>query len=145
MCKKLLHHGSARFCFSGNMTIKKAPDLPSEVEERQVICRLLQAMDIDILDYSITKELGVFLQYASRLFRISYVGDVFPMNGVEISPFDPAIKETGFLKGLLSDPHLSVRLSLPDGRYGWIIGGGSFSHEYNSRSRKPEFTYEINF
>ena len=38
------------------MTIKKAPDLPSEVEERQVICRLLQAMDIDILDYSITKE-----------------------------------------------------------------------------------------
>ena len=30
---------------------------------------------------------GVFLQYASRLFRISYVGDVFPMNGVEISPF----------------------------------------------------------
>ena len=42
---------------------------------------------------------GVFLQYASRLFRISYVGDVFPMNGVEISPFDPAIKKTGFLKG----------------------------------------------
>lgn len=40
------------------MTIKKAPDLPSEVEERQVICRLLQAMDIDILDYSITKEQG---------------------------------------------------------------------------------------
>lgn len=37
---------------------KKAPDLPSEVEERQVICRLLQAMDIDILDYSITKEQG---------------------------------------------------------------------------------------
>ena len=37
---------------------KKSPDLPSEVEERQVICRLLQAMDIDILDYSITKEQG---------------------------------------------------------------------------------------
>ena len=39
---------------------------------------------------------GVFLQYASRLFRISYVGDVFPMNGVEISPFDPAIKKPAF-------------------------------------------------
>ena len=39
---------------------------------------------------------GVFLQYASRLFRISYVGDVFPMNGVEISPFDPAIKLAGW-------------------------------------------------
>ena len=42
---------------------------------------------------------SVFLQYAFRLFRVSYVGDVFPVDGVEISPFDPAIKETGFLKG----------------------------------------------
>ncbi len=37
---------------------QKVPDLPSEVEERQIICRLLQNMDIDILDYSITKESG---------------------------------------------------------------------------------------
>ena len=42
---------------------------------------------------------SVFLQYASRLFRVSHVGDVFPVDSVEISPFDPAIKETGFLKG----------------------------------------------
>ena len=39
---------------------------------------------------------SVFLQYASRLFRVSHVGDVFPVDSVEISPFDPAIKETGF-------------------------------------------------
>lgn len=37
---------------------QKVPDLPSEVEERQIICRLFQNMDIDILDYSITKEPG---------------------------------------------------------------------------------------
>ena len=39
---------------------------------------------------------GVFLQYASRLFRISYVGDVFPMNGVEISRLIQQLKKPAF-------------------------------------------------
>ena len=44
---------------------------------------------------------GVFLQYASRLFRISYVGDVFPMNGGK-SP--RLIQQPVNWFSLLSDP-----------------------------------------
>ena len=57
-CAKAAASWFSQVLFFREHDYKKAPDLPSEVEERQVICRLLQAMDIDILDYSITKEQG---------------------------------------------------------------------------------------
>ena len=59
---------------------KAVPDLPSQVEEREMICRLLQKMDIDILDYYITKDpdtdsMSLILNHGkadSKPFFVSY-------------------------------------------------------------------------
>lgn len=42
--------------FFNDCDFKKQPELSGNVEEREVICRLLQDMDVDILDYSITED-----------------------------------------------------------------------------------------
>ena len=71
-CAKAAASWFSQVLFFREHDYKKAPDLPSEVEERQVICRLLQAMDIDILDYSILE-----MKPGKWIFPLSRPGSLF--------------------------------------------------------------------
>ena len=41
---------------------------------------------------------GVFFQDCFGFFRIPDVGDIFPVDGVKVTPFDPAVIKSGFFQ-----------------------------------------------
>lgn len=55
-CAKAAASWFDQVLFFRNHDFSAEPELPVAVEEREVICRLLQDMDVDILDYSITED-----------------------------------------------------------------------------------------
>ncbi len=79
-CAKAAASWFRQVLFFHENDFKAVPDLPSQVEEREIICRLLQKMDIDILDYSITKDpdtdsMSLILNHGkadSKPFFVSY-------------------------------------------------------------------------